>query len=269
MKNLFKDWRFKIIAYLRKPLPRWVFLIFTMVVILFCWLYSPYLSSYEAFNLLTSLLDNIVSWTNPSWQQAALAIVFILVYKFKRDISALIDRIKEVGRDGVKFHEEQKPVESTSPIPENTRIDSESSEKKRQKLLTIQHHIQSLNQYFIGKNISACEEKNEELSYYVADLYFMLRCERIYAQIYGGQITILKKLAQGFEVQKATINDFIEKNKKDGHKWFDSWDVNKYMEFLIQSLLVEVKADQYCITNFGRDFLTWMKSTGMTEMRFF
>ncbi len=38
-----------------------------------------------------------------------------------------------------------------------------------------------------------------------------------------------------------------------------------YMNFLIQSSLIEVLEEKYIITNFGRDFIKWMNRFGITE----
>lgn len=90
-------------------------------------------------------------------------------------------------------------------------------------------------------------------------------CERIYTTIYGGQIQILRELQNGKIVNDEVINRYIAQSKKQNPIFFEKWDVNAYMGYLLTSNLVIFLNDKYAITFFGTDFLNWMRQQGKSE----
>ncbi len=246
-----------------------MFLIFTIVVGLLYWLYSPHLSSYELSNLLTSFFENVISWANPSWQQTVLVFTLVFLHFFRKEIADLINRIKTLNHKGVECYPptQQQPVKDD--LPEQKIIMKDATQDSDQYTCsTIERHMRDIEKNLIGAPPINFEEKIEKLKYYLADLFYILRCERVYAQIYGGQIKILKNLEKDERVSEV-ISELLEKNKKEYSNIFGSWDVNAYMSFLIKSNLIMIKDEKYIITDFGRDFLKWMSRFGMTENKIY
>lgn len=213
-------------------------------------------------NLLETLLRNIVSITSPSMQQTILVFGVFFVLLFKKNIRNLIDRIIEVGKGGIKCNS----MPEQTPVLDN--VEKKLNENSQEFLLpTIKHNISLINKYITENKdkFPTDKEEIEHLKYCLADITFILRCERVYQIIFGSQIRVLKKLNAGIDVSIEEINIILEENKKALPLVFEKWDVNMYMYFLIESNLIEVIEEKYLITNFGMDFIKWMNRFGKTE----
>src|SRR5258705_134259 len=47
------------------------------------------------------------------------------------------------------------------------------------------------------------------------------------------------------------------------------WDLSRYLSFLFSHSLITVANNNYCITNKGIEYLTWVTRTGKTEKKYF
>lgn len=187
---------------------------------------------------------------------------------FQKNIRHMLDRAKQLGKDGIFF-------ESAQSAPPITIL--EEKDKSQQllgsltTLLTVKDNIQIIEQYLISQNLNDDPQKIINLlKHDLADVYFILRCERVYNIIFGTQIQLLKQLQQVVPngLSQQSIDDHFNKisNIYDVHNNFDS---NKYMFFLIQAGLVIIKDGIYHLTNFGADFLTWLQRAGLSETKLF
>lgn len=214
--------------------------------------------------LLEKLLNNFISIINPSWPQLILILSLVFMLVFHQNIRRMLDRAKQVGRDGVFFESAQNP-------PPITIIEEKDKSQHLlgglTTLLTIKDNLQIIEQHLISQNLNDDPQKIINLlKHDLADVYFILRCERVYNIIFGTQIQLLKQLQQVVPngLSQQSIDDHFNKISKhyDVHSNFDS---NKYMFFLIQAGLVIIKDGIYHLTNFGADFLTWLQRAGLSE----
>lgn len=118
------------------------------------------------------------------------------------------------------------------------------------------------------------ENKVEELISELAITYFDLQCTRVYFEIFGSQIELLKILSKNSVNGLTTldIEQYFEQVSKLYYEFYKqgNWTPNKYMLFLIRAKLINFdESNNYRITDFGRDFLKWFQRTGTSESKYF
>lgn len=219
----------------------------------------------ELFNwmpLKEKFFSNLVSIINPSSQQLILVLGLVFIFVFRQNIKRMLDRTKQIGKNGVIFEPAQNPPPTT--ILEN--------QNKSQQILqglttlpTINTNLSIVDKYIASQPTQDPQETINFLKRDLADVYFILRCERVYGIIFGSQIQLLKLLQKSpFGLNQQAIDGYFNDAAKiyTEHGDFDS---NKYMQFLIQAELIMISDDTYHITTFGSDFLTWLQRSGSSE----
>ena len=62
---------------------------------------------------------------------------------------------------------------------------------------------------------------------------------------------------------EAYFNDIAQKYPD----FFATWTCEMYLNFLRQSILITTNKNNFCITEFGVDFLVWLQLTGFPESK--
>lgn len=215
------------------------------------------------------LLNTVIALLNPTWPQAIIIIFVISLCKFTPNIRRLLDRIKRVGREGISFSEtEAQPVPPTSMEEIKDKTD-QFSQNNTVTITTIALTQNALKE-FINKQSLNDNEKISLLIKELAETFFYLRCQATYNSIFGSQIQLLKKLNL-YRIQGLSVSE-IEKYFNDASALFPDfyakWNSVMYLNFLHQSHLITMNRDNYCITEFGVDFLVWLQRAGVSENKF-
>ena len=215
--------------------------------------------------LIKQLLTNVIGFTNPSWPQLVLILSLIFMLVFRNKIANLIDRIIKIGKDGMAF------AEAKQIPPETLPINFHGNDKNNQSIPPTIEKNRELIKHNLSRDTHSDHQKIVNLSDELALVYFLLRCERVYANIFGSQIQLLVQLKNVSNIGLSTsaIEHHFNGLLKLHPDFFSGTDVNGYMSFLIQAELVIVNDNFYCITDFGKDFLMSLQKTGHTERRAF
>ena len=90
---------------------------------------------------------------------------------------------------------------------------------------------------------------------------------QIYRSIFGGQIFILKRLNQvaGVGLVERDVEAIYTDRKALVGRVLDEWDLQMYLRYLFNNLLLEKSDDRFHITHKGQDFLVWLTQRGLPE----
>ena len=195
-----------------------------------------------------------------AWHHLAFVIAIIFICKFRNQISALINRTRKIGMEGL----------SADPIPDKQQEKIETNSEAAQKLLklvgdspVIIEQENRINEDL--KSINA-DERVLVLTKYLAGTQILLAFEKIYAIIFRSQISILNMLnenrGQGMPVN--SIDTYINIVKADYSETLGKWTNEQYLKFLYDSFLIMKEGDKIHITNLGIEFLSWVAREGRT-----
>ena len=209
------------------------------------------------------LLNNIINLTNPTWPQLILLIGLLAIFIFRKNLSGLIDRAIKISPSGIDFQPQIAPPATVTE--ELGKIQTTFSSITSLRTITSNQSI--INQHLSNEKIVDPTKARDYLIRELADVYFVLRCERVYYIVFGSQIQILKKLltSQSTGLTQQDIDQHFEDIVKIHPDFFARWNNAQYMNFLIQANLVKKDNTLYKITDFGTDFLTWIQRSGYSE----
>lgn len=217
-------------------------------------------------NVGDKLINNIIGLTNPTWQQLFLVLGLIAIFLFRHSIAKIIMNIKKIGREGVEF------LQSTPSPSMNEELGKiQTTFGTITSLNTITTNLSTIQQYLRDNNLTDPARANNFLERELADVYFILRCERVYNIIFGSQIALLKKLLQSNHkgLTLTEVENHFNVIAKMHPELYSNWNTAIYINFLIQWNLIMPDRDSYRITDFGADFLTWLQRTGFPENKYF
>ena len=208
------------------------------------------------------IIFNIVfSFTNPTWQQTVLLLSIIILFIFTKEIKLLINRVEKL-----KYKDTEVQWAKQDPPKEPFTQEADFAKNKGENISpTLKKYMQDLKCHIDNQRLKSENEKIEYLERLLSYSTYILMCERIYAKIFGGQIQILKELQSNKHVSDEVISSYIIQGKKQNPEFFEKWDVNTYMNYLLTSNLVMFSDKKYSITFFGEDFLNWMRQQGISE----
>lgn len=213
---------------------------------------------------LNNLINHLINLINPTWPQTTIILLLIFIFKFKNNIARLLDRINKVSKEGISFDPSEEQVVPPSTVDEiNTRNHRFS---QSYSFTTVAEAIPGITEY-INKLTSDDAQKIEILTKEYAETFFCLRCQAVYNSIFGSQIYLLKILNshKPHGLNKNRVNDYFRDITQKYSDFFETWTFEMYLNFLKQSILITTNEDNFCITEFGVDFLVWLQRTGFTE----
>lgn len=131
---------------------------------------------------------------------------------------------------------------------------------------TVAQSIPGITDY-INKLTSDDHQKIEILTKEYAETFFYLRCQAVYNSIFGSQISLLKTLNfnKPYGLNTNQIENYFNEITQKYPDFYATWTYEMYLNFLKQSILITTNKTNFCITEFGVDFLVWLQRTGYTE----
>jgi hypothetical protein len=221
-------------------------------------------------------LTKIISAIN--WPGAIILICIFFFIFFRKPISALINRIRSLEKFGVRAtmdNVQQKPDDYKTL---NAKLDSVGESGESQIINTIKYYsfisaeiyknaVETDFDKIINRND---DEKKEILLKYAAVTQLQMEFLNIYYLIYGSQINILRhlnSLAMG-DTQIA-LQSFYDNAKKTNPNFPFGYKFEQYMFFLLNHNLINEKNGNFVITEFGRDFLTYIIKAKLPEYKLF
>lgn len=211
-------------------------------------------------------IKNIINLLNPSWPQATIIAVILIIYFFKNDIASLMTRIKEISKDKLLFEQLNNDAIPPSSVSETKdKLEKISQEHifttVTESVVVITESVEKMHQ----------DEKVASLTKGLAETYFYLRCQSVYNLIFGTQIIFLKRLntVKPSGVNKNWVIEYFHNNVSAKFPdCFSNWTYEVYLNFLQQSFLITQNQEKYHITNFGVDFLVWLQKAGLSEDKY-
>lgn len=215
---------------------------------------------------LNTAINNLLTFLNPSWQEVILLLGVVIIIKFRKNIAGLIDRINKIGIEGIHCD----PSQPSPPLTlEETKSTNETILQNITSIETIISNEKIIKDNLENKQLASEDSKIKSLTRDLAEVYFVLRCERIYNSIFGSQIQLIKILSENRlnGVDQNHIDDYftIVRNKDAG--FYSNWNCMQYINFLLQSGVIIKQDNMYKITPFGIDFLTWLQRSGYPEKK--
>jgi hypothetical protein len=183
------------------------------------------------------------------------ALIFGLVYLFRRPLQELMPRVRRAGPTGIELE-----------VPQQTALISKwTGELKQLPGLTRTLPIENLEKTLHTQLESTrVEERVDLLVNRLAVAQLSSVFERVYGSIFGSQIAGLRALvnAGGAVTNADALRYFneVKSNKPELKVEFGAW-----LEFLRVFTLVKIENEKISITDGGRDFLLYLTSQNLNE----
>lgn len=199
-----------------------------------------------------------------TWEHLAFVFALVFIFLFRGHLSGLIKRTTKISKDGLAAEaspEMQREQNRTTPEAVQQLLDVVGSS------LVIAENEEAIRRDLTSRGLPAEGDSIKVLVKHLAGAQTLLAFERAYNSIFGSQIYLLKRLnemaGQGRSLQ--FILAHIEHVKTMFPEALGQWTPEQYLEFLHSHLLIVRHNDQFHISNFGVEFLTWMVRNGRLE----
>jgi len=199
------------------------------------------------------------------WPGVALVCFGVGIVVFKRQVAAFLGRVDSVGKDGLKATPLTQPEQQAK---------QELEREKRQ-------NVQELSQAFSSpavrerENLIKAELQKRHLEHsgdtveilvtHLAHALIALHFEQTYRIMFGSQIYILKQANTKGMVTEAELVAHFEHIKKLFAPAFDTWTVESYILYVVNSGLLKKESGAYVLTGLGFEFLPWIVRRGYTD----
>ena len=199
-----------------------------------------------------------------TWHHLTFIFGMVFIFVFREPLSGLIRRTTKINKEGL--------TAEGSPEAQRERTDT-SSEAVQQLLnvvgesIVITEQEEAIRRELSAKGLSTEGDSVRVLVKHLAGTQTLLAFERVHSTIFGSQIYLLKKLNQvaGHGRPLSYVTDHIEHVKSMFPEALGEWSAEQYLAFMFSQLLVVRHGDQFHITNFGVEYLTWVARTGRNE----
>ena len=199
------------------------------------------------------------------WPLAILAIVALVVFRFRDQIAQVILRIQTVrgpGGSEILAPLEEQAVDVEQPPPPESEAEQPAAEEDVERPLPEQGEQH--------RDAGDADKEARLLTAQLAEMQRELYYERVYRVVWGTQITFLKALSERldgismFEV----ITTYLANHNKAAQAVSPSYkrDFTSYMKLLSDEGLVEfaqTEPTNYVITALGRAFLAYLITQGI------
>ncbi|MGO7370083.1 hypothetical protein ACCT04_14725 [Rhizobium ruizarguesonis] len=175
--------------------------------------------------------------------------VFAVVWIFRREMRERIKDIISVGPTGAVLHAPTQPAQPKPPTG----------------LANFHHPLASVQTLIeqIDKQLDDVPEDQriQRLVVNLAEAQIDRQFEFIFGLIFGSQILALRRLKETgpvtYESAKRVYDEEVKPANKQKLPEYDM-DFDKWASFLLDNNLVRRENDSFLITDFGRDFLTFV-----------
>ncbi len=213
--------------------------------------------------LTDGLVAILKALNSANWPTVALVLGIIAIFLFRKPIYGLIGRVRSAGNwlTADAPPEAQQDTRRQSDVVEKLKDASSPAIRDREK--RIKMDLESRGLEASGDTISI-------LIRHLAASQFMVFAERVYNNIFGSQIHVLKRINESrlTGLQKEVVDrHFIHVSTVLFPEHLKGWTLQTYMDFLVSNGLVLEQEDRYYITGDGTEFLSWMAHMGRAENR--
>jgi hypothetical protein len=204
-----------------------------------------------------------------SWPPVALLIAMLFVSRFRTAIDDFLKRLVEGNIFGQKFTAVPPPQQkdNANPIEDPLALAAEAS-AQASTTGTLQTDEQLppelTNEPFAREAINYARQHPVETVIEYRKLLFNYGAERLFARIYGTQISLLEflKTKSGTPSSLAELMPFHDEHQRKAED--TSYQIRDYMNFLINWGVIaasgEENAHEYRIKDYGIEFLSYIKA---------
>lgn len=200
-----------------------------------------------------------------AWPLAALVFGVVFLFVFRPQLEKFLGSVKSVTRDGVTTRaEDQGQVEKqavASPAPTGAQALLETFDSP-----VLRQREQAICADLLANKLDTSSETTKVLVRYLAKTQIALGCQIAYRLIFGSQIAFLKRAnSSPAGVSAADAKEFYQRVAEIHSDVFQSEEPKPYFDFLLNQKLLVFKDGAFHITDFGREFLTWLIHVGESE----
>lgn len=184
---------------------------------------------------------------------------------FRPQIAGFLTRVKSVGRDGVStlLATGQRSVEQQADAPAAKEVQSLLQSFDSPALLQQERVLLADLE---ARKLDCTSDTTKVLVRHLAKARLVLRCQFAYRLIFGSQIALLKRInTMGGGMFEADAHQFYQVVASVHSDVFPAHQPGPYLDFLVRQGLLFPKDGHFLITDFGREFLTWLVQSGETE----
>ncbi len=196
------------------------------------------------------------------WASAVVIIAIFFMVSFRKDISSLLGRVREITRDGIRTSSrapQQAPEKKESSVDELMKVFDSATLRLQEK--AIQKDLEA-------KGLTESPDAVKILVRHLAATQLTLAFEKINSLIWGSQIRILEFLnttPQGATAE--SLKAFYDVAASAYLETFQSYSYSIYMGFLTAIGLTTESAGKISISQLGVEFLSYLAATGRTGFR--
>ena len=194
-----------------------------------------------------------------AWPIAVLVIVLFALVFFRKEISALLNRTKEVGTGGLKAYDNPPPpaVEEKKSVDEFFRSFDNPLLLEAEDLI-----LKDLKE----RKIENPQDREKTLVRALASTNLVLHFEKIHGSIWLSQVTALRYLnPRDAGSESKDLYPFYDAAKAIYPNWFENYPFEQWLTFLQSLNLVGSKDSRIFITVAGREFLKYLAATGKSD----
>jgi hypothetical protein len=116
-----------------------------------------------------------------------------------------------------------------------------------------------------ARKLDSKSDTSKVLVRHFAKMRILWRCEVVYRLIFGSQLRFLKTLNVSGAMSEENAHQYYVTATQSYREVFPEKDSKPYFTFLIRQGLVIVQNDSFFVSNFGREFLSWLIQMGVSE----
>ena len=184
---------------------------------------------------------------------------------FRAQIAGFLTRVKSVGRHGVSTlaTSGQRSIEQQADAPTSKEVQDLLQSFDSPALLQ-QERV--LFADLEARKLDSTSDTTKVLVRHLAKTRLVLACEFVYRFIFGSQIALLKRInMMGGGMSEANAHEFYQAVASAHPDVFPADLPGPYLDFLVRQGLLFSKDGHFLITDFGREFLTWLAQSGALE----
>lgn len=196
-----------------------------------------------------------------AWPLITLIFGIVFLVMFREQIGMLISKIRGVSKDGVTIDSE------LTPQAEENIIENIFQHLEIEKTAMLEDVENGIVEDLKGRGLDYESDTTKVLVRNLAVTYINLEHEQNYNLIFGSQIHLLKILNEvpGSGKTQSYVAEFYSSIKQGNEEEFSSWELDDYLEFLLNRSLIVIEKDNWHISNKGQDFLIWLARNGKRE----
>lgn len=187
-----------------------------------------------------------------AWPIVALVVTFI----FKKDLRTLFDRLRKASLSAVEF---EHRIQTSGGANEPAAITQQFSNVPAVDALARE----------LDQNLKLVEDSKQKplLLMMLAEARYLAIFERIYATIFGSQISGLRALIEsGGTVNVQEAQNFFDGIREKYPEVHGTRTLNDWLQYLAINKLIDLHGDEVRITEIGKMFVNYLITTGRTEI---